>query len=68
MADHHHMLDAQVVNSELQYRQAVEIRVHHHIGDIAVYEQLAGQQVNDFVGGHSAVGAANPQVFGILLA
>ena len=38
------------------------------VGDVAVDEDFAGQQANDFVGGYAAVGAADPQVLGVLLA
>ena len=38
------------------------------VGDVAVDEDFAGQQANDFIGGYAAVGAADPQVLGVLLA
>jgi hypothetical protein len=41
--------------------------MHNDIGDIAVHEEFTGQQPDDFVGGHPAVGAANPQIAGRLL-
>jgi hypothetical protein len=41
--------------------------VHHDVGDVAVDEQLARQQAGDFVGGHSAVGAADPEIVRRLL-
>ena len=39
----------------------------HDIGEVAVDKQLAGQQADDFIGRHTAVGAAYPQVGGRLL-
>ena len=53
---------AQDVDRELHDRQAIEIGVHNQVGDIAVDEQFAGQQSDDVIGGHAAVGAADPQV------
>ena len=41
--------------------------MHHDIGDVAVDEDLARQHADDLVGRHPAVGAADPEVFGILL-
>jgi hypothetical protein len=32
------------VHRELHDRQAVEVGVHHHVGDVAVDEHVAGQQ------------------------
>lgn len=39
----------------------------HHVGDVAVDEQRPGREVHNLVGGHLAVGAADPQVFRRLL-
>ena len=52
----------------LDNREAVEVGVHHHIGNIAVHKNFAGWQVDDFIGRHSAIGTTYPQVFGCLLA
>ena len=57
----------QHVDRVLQHRQAVEVGVHDDVGDVAVDEQLAGQQADDLVGRHAAVGAADPQVLRRLL-
>ena len=59
--------DLQHVDRKLEHRQAVEIGVHDHVGDVAVHEQLAGVEVNDLVGWDAAVGATNPQVLRRLL-
>jgi hypothetical protein len=42
--------------------------VHHDVGDVAVYQQLAGSETDDFISGNPAVGAANPQILRRLLA
>ena len=45
----------------------VEIGLRHDVRDIPVDEDLARGEAGDLVGGHPAVRAANPEVFGILL-
>ena len=60
--------DLQHVDRELDHREAVEVGVHDHVRDVAVDEELARQQADDLVGRHAAVGAADPQVLGRLLA
>ena len=67
MADHHDVLDLEVVDRELDHRQSVEVGVHHHIGHVAVHKDLARIQSGDLVGRYPAVGTANPQVLGRLL-
>lgn len=62
MAAHDHMLYAQHIDGVLQYREAVKIRVHHEIGDIAVDENLAGRQPDDLIRRHAAIGATDPQI------
>ncbi len=42
--------------------------MHDDVGHVAVHEDLAGQQADDLVGRHAAVGTADPEVFGALLA
>jgi hypothetical protein len=51
------------IDRELHDRQAIEIRVHHQIGDVAVYEQLPGR-IPRFHCRHTAVGTTDPQVGG----
>src|SRR4030095_6058865 len=65
---HDHVLHVQHVHRELEHREAVESGVHHHVGDVAVHEQLAGREADDLVGGNAAVRAADPQILGRLLA
>ena len=67
VAAHDDVLHAQHVDRVLQHREAVEIGVHDQVGDVAMHEQLAGQQPDDLVGRHAAVGAADPQELGRLL-
>ena len=62
VADHEDVLDLEQVDRELDHRQAVEVGVHDHVGDVAVHEHLARRQAEDLVGGHARVGAADPQV------
>ena len=40
--------------------------MHHHVGHVAMHENLARQQADDLVGRHAGIGAADPQVFGVL--
>ena len=61
------VLDLQHVDGVLQHREAVEVGVDDDVGDVAVDEQLAGQQADDLVGRHAAVRAADPQVLRRLL-
>ena len=56
-----------MLHCKLNHRQGIQVGGHHHIGHIAVHEHLARVEADDFVGGYSAVRAANPQVFGRLL-
>ena len=68
MADDHDVLDLQHVDGELQDREVVGVLRRGEVGDVAVHEQLAGIEPDDFVGRHAAVGAADPEIFGRLLA
>ena len=57
----------QHVDGELDRREAIQIRVHHHVGDVAMDEHLAGRQADDLVRRHAAIGAADPEVLRRLL-
>ena len=61
------VLDLEDVDGVLQHREAVEVGVHDDVGDVAVHEELAGQQPDDLVRGDAAVGAADPEVARSLL-
>ncbi len=52
MPDHHHMLDPQHVDGELQDGKIVRVLGRRQIGDVAVDEQLTGIEIDDFIGGH----------------
>ena len=58
---------AKDVHGKLNGREAVEVRVDHHVGDVAVDEHLPGQQAHDLVGRYPAVGAPDPEVLRRLL-
>ncbi len=61
VSNHHDVLDLEHVDRVLDDRQAVEVGMHHQVGDVAVHEDLARQQADDLVGRHPRVGAADPQ-------
>jgi len=54
------VLDLELFDRELHHRSAIQVGRHHHVGDVAMHKQLAGLQADDFIGGHTAVRAANP--------
>jgi hypothetical protein len=62
MSAHDDMADLEHLDGELDHRQAIQIRVHDDVGDVAMHEQFPRQQVDDFIRGHAAVGAAYPQI------
>jgi len=49
------VLDLEDVHGVLKHRETVHVRVNDQVGDVAMDEQLAGQQSNDLVSGHPAV-------------
>lgn len=57
----------QNLDRKLQHRQAVHIRVCNEICDVSVHKYLAGFETDDHIGRHTAVRAANPQIFRVLL-
>jgi hypothetical protein len=67
MPDHDDVLDPQDVDRELEHGEIVGVLRRREIGDVSVHEQLAGVEVHDFVGGHPAIGAADPQILRRLL-
>ena len=68
VADDQDVLHLQHVDGELQDGEVVGVLRRREIGDVAVDEELAGIEVDDLVGGHPAVGAADPEIFRRLLA
>jgi hypothetical protein len=67
MTAHDDVGNAENLNRVLQYREAVEITVNNDIRDIAVDEELAGCEADDFIGGDATVRTPDPQVTGCLL-
>jgi hypothetical protein len=62
------MLDPQYLDRVLEDRQAVQVGVNDQVRHVPMNEQLPWKAADDLVGRHSAVGAADPQVFrGLLL-
>ena len=68
MADHHDVLDLEHVDRELQDGEIIGVLRRGEVRDIAVDEKLARIEIHDLVRGHAAVGAADPQILGRLLA
>src|SRR5262249_33291961 len=68
MSDHHDVLHFEYVDGKLEHRQIVGILGRSEIGHIAVYEQLAGVEPDDRICRHAAIGAADPEIIGRLLA
>jgi hypothetical protein len=60
MATHDDVADAQHVDGVLQDRQAIQIGVHDHVGDVAMHEKLAGSKPDNLIGRHAAVRTTNP--------
>jgi hypothetical protein len=55
------------IHGELHDGQTIEIGMDDEIGNVSVDEDFTGQLAHNLVGGHTAVGAANPEVTGRLL-
>ena len=62
VAADHDVLDIEHFDRVLNHGQTVEVRVDDDVGDIAVHEQFARLKPHNFVGGNTAVGAADPQI------
>src|SRR5690606_30740005 len=61
MPRHHNMAHLQYFDGELDNRQAVQIGMNNHIGYITVNKDLARQHIDDLVGWHPTIRAANPK-------
>ena len=68
VSDDHDVFHAQHIDRVLDHRKTVQVGVDDDIGDVAVDENFAREEADNFVGGHAAIGATDPKVFGILLA
>ena len=66
VAAEHHSLHLKVVEGILQDAHDVVVGGVEHVGDIAVDKELAGLAAGEHLGGHAAVGAADPQRVGPL--
>src|SRR5262245_26034545 len=55
-------------NGKLNRREAVQVGVGHHVGDVAMNKHFSRQQAYDLVCRHSAIGAPDPEVLRCLLA
>src|SRR5579872_1131043 len=62
------VLHLENVDRELKDREIVGVLRRGEIGDVAVNEQLAGIEADDFVCRYAAVRATDPEIFGRLLA
>ena len=58
---------AEDLDPVLEHAEAVHVRVHDDVADVAVHEHGAGRLRDDPVGRQAAVGAADPQQLGALL-
>ena len=61
------MPDLEDIDGELDDRQGVKVGVGDDVGHVAVDENLAGGELDKFLSRHPAVGAPDPEIFGILL-
>ncbi len=66
VAAEHHPLHLKVVQGILQDAHDVVVGGVEHVGDIAMDKELAGLATGEHLGGHAAVGAADPQRVGPL--
>ena len=68
VADDEDVFDAEDIDAELEAGEAVEVGVDDDVGDVAVDEEFAGAEIDDLIGGHAGVGAADPEELrGLLL-
>jgi hypothetical protein len=49
MTDDHDVLYFEYIDGELDDREAIKIRVHHHVRQIAMHEDFARQQADDLI-------------------
>ena len=66
MATNNDVTNLQYVHRILKDGQAVGVAGCNHVGNVAMDEKLAGQQSDDFIGRHAAVGTSNPQILRLL--
>ena len=68
VADDDDVLYLEDVDGVLHDGEAIEVAVNDDVGDVAMDEDFAGEQAADFIGRDAAVGAADPEISGRLLA
>jgi hypothetical protein len=61
------MFSTQHLDGVLDHGEAIEVRVHDEIGDVAMNEEFAWLQSHDLIGRNAAVRAADPEILGRLL-
>ena len=61
------VLDTKGFDCVLDNGKAIQVRMHHHVGNVAVDKELARPESHDLVGWDTAVRAADPEVLRILL-
>ena len=62
VADDQDVANFEHFDGKLHHGEAVQIRVNHDVRDIAMNEDLAGQEPGDLVCRNARIGAANPEV------
>lgn len=60
------VLYLEVLDGVLDDAHNVEVRVAHQVGNVAVHKGVTGLQARDLLGGDARVGAADPEVLGVL--
>src|SRR5688572_25283842 len=68
MAADNDVTDLEYVDGELHHRETIEVAVRHHVRKIAMHEDFAGRETGDLVSRDSGIRAADPEIFGGLLA
>ena len=58
----------QEIDRELHDRQTIQVGVDDDVGHVAMDEQFAGRETDDFVRRDAAVGATDPEILRRLLA
>jgi hypothetical protein len=49
------------MNGVFQHRDQIQIRVHHHVGNVSVHKNFPGLRAGYFVGRNPTVRAADPK-------
>ena len=67
VAHDHDVFDLKRINCKFHHRQAIEIECTTTLATFRCTNNLARQQADDLIGGHTAIAAANPEVLRRLL-